>query len=31
MSWITGTLDEATERLRQLAAAGVERVMLLCR
>jgi F420-dependent oxidoreductase-like protein len=27
-SWITGTLDEATEQLRQLAAAGVERVML---
>jgi F420-dependent oxidoreductase-like protein len=27
-SWITGTLDEATERLRKLAAAGVERVML---
>jgi len=27
-SWIVGTLDEATERLRGLAAAGVERVML---
>lgn len=27
-SWIAGTLDEATERLRELAAAGVERVML---
>jgi F420-dependent oxidoreductase-like protein len=26
-SWITGTLDEAAERLRELAAAGVERVM----
>jgi F420-dependent oxidoreductase-like protein len=27
-SWIAGTLDEATEQLRRLAAAGVERVML---
>jgi F420-dependent oxidoreductase-like protein len=27
-SWIVGTLDEATERLRELAGAGVERVML---
>ena len=27
-SWMVGTLDEATERLRGLAAAGVERVML---
>lgn len=27
-SWITGTDDEAIERLRQLEAAGVERVML---
>jgi alkanesulfonate monooxygenase SsuD/methylene tetrahydromethanopterin reductase-like flavin-dependent oxidoreductase (luciferase family) len=27
-SWIAGTLDEATERLRGLAASGVERVML---
>jgi alkanesulfonate monooxygenase SsuD/methylene tetrahydromethanopterin reductase-like flavin-dependent oxidoreductase (luciferase family) len=27
-SWIVGTLDEATEQLRGLAAAGVERVML---
>jgi F420-dependent oxidoreductase-like protein len=27
-AWITGTLDEATERLRELAAAGVQRVML---
>ena len=27
-SWIVGTLDEATEQLRRLAAAGVERVML---
>jgi len=27
-SWIAGTLDEATARLRELAAAGVERVML---
>jgi F420-dependent oxidoreductase-like protein len=27
-SWIAGTLDQATERLRELAAAGVERVML---
>jgi F420-dependent oxidoreductase-like protein len=26
-SWIAGTLDEATERLRELAGAGVERVM----
>jgi F420-dependent oxidoreductase-like protein len=26
--WIVGTLDEAIERLRALAAAGVERVML---
>jgi F420-dependent oxidoreductase-like protein len=26
-SWVAGTLDEATERLRELAAAGVERVM----
>jgi F420-dependent oxidoreductase-like protein len=27
-SWIVGTLDEATEQLRALAAAGVERAML---
>ena len=27
-SWVTGTIDEATERLGELAAAGVERVML---
>jgi F420-dependent oxidoreductase-like protein len=27
-SWLVGTLDEATERLRELAGAGVERVML---
>ncbi len=27
-SWITGTLDEAAERLRELEGAGVERVML---
>jgi F420-dependent oxidoreductase-like protein len=27
-SWVAGTLDEATDRLRDLAAAGVERVML---
>jgi alkanesulfonate monooxygenase SsuD/methylene tetrahydromethanopterin reductase-like flavin-dependent oxidoreductase (luciferase family) len=27
-SWIVGTLDEATDRLHRLAAAGVERVML---
>jgi len=27
-SWIAGTLDEATDRLGELAAAGVERVML---
>jgi F420-dependent oxidoreductase-like protein len=27
-SWVTGTLDEATERLQELAGAGVERVML---
>jgi F420-dependent oxidoreductase-like protein len=27
-AWIAGTLDEATERLRELAAAGVGRVML---
>jgi alkanesulfonate monooxygenase SsuD/methylene tetrahydromethanopterin reductase-like flavin-dependent oxidoreductase (luciferase family) len=27
-SWVAGTVDEATDRLRDLAAAGVERVML---
>jgi alkanesulfonate monooxygenase SsuD/methylene tetrahydromethanopterin reductase-like flavin-dependent oxidoreductase (luciferase family) len=27
-SWIVGTLDEATDQLHRLAAAGVERVML---